>query len=210
MTARVWNVQTGQTLLTLTGHNNWIWSIDFSSDGRRLVTASRDNSVKVWDSNSGTELFTWRDPEAIGDFDAHFSPDGSQILVGRENGSSMILNAFTGDLLLTLTGHTGLTIRNVYSPDGTLIATTNFDGTAKVWDAETGEELLTLVGHANNVVNVDFSPDSSRLLTSSFDGTVRVYTLILDELIALAQSRVTRAITALECQRFVHQEQCRV
>jgi WD40 repeat protein len=91
---------------------------------------------------------------------------------------------------------------------GTLVATASFDGTAKLWDASTGQELLTLSAHSGPVISISFSPDGTRLATGSLDGTVRVYTLLLDELVALAQERVTRSLTDEECQRFLHLDQC--
>jgi WD40 repeat protein len=107
-----------------------------------------------------------------------------------------------------MSGHTGNVIRLAFSPDGTCLATASFDSTAKVWDAATGQELLTLFGNATNVSGVAFSPDGRRLITSGFDGTTRIYVLPIEELVALAQSRVTRSLTAEECQRFLHMDAC--
>jgi len=88
------------------------------------------------------------------------------------------------------------------------IATGSADKTAKLWDAATGEEQLTLYGHKAVVGAVAFSPDSTRLATFSDDGTVRVYVLPVEDLVALAKSRVTRALTPRECQKYLNLEQC--
>jgi WD40 repeat protein len=69
-----------------------------------------------------------------------------------------------------------------------------------VWEAETGQELITLTGHTGGVTGVAFSPDGTRLATASFDGTMRVYALRLEDLIALAKTRVPRELTTEECQ----------
>jgi WD40 repeat protein len=55
---------------------------------------------------------------------------------------------------------------------------------------------------------VAFSPDGTRLATSGQDGTIRIYLLRIEELIALAKSRVKRALTTGECQKYLHIEQC--
>ena len=53
-----------------------------------------------------------------------------------------------------------------------------------------------------------FSPDGTRLITANWDNTVRVYVLPIEELIALAESRVTRSLTTEECQQYLHVGQC--
>jgi WD40 repeat protein len=77
-----------------------------------------------------------------------------------------------------------------------------------VWDADTGQELLNLTGHTDRVTAASFSPDGSRLATAGQDGTVRVYLLNIEELIALARARLTRSLSAAECQQYLHMEQC--
>ena len=55
---------------------------------------------------------------------------------------------------------------------------------------------------------VAFSPDGTRLATASWDQTARLYTHDIDDLVALAQTRVTRSLTAEECRRYLHVERC--
>ena len=82
------------------------------------------------------------------------------------------------------------------------------DHTAKLWDAKSGKELLTLRGHSGYVSGVAFSPDGKRLAATSQDGAVQVYALDLRELLNLARSRVTRTLTAEECQRYFQSTTC--
>jgi WD40 repeat protein len=58
------------------------------------------------------------------------------------------------------------------------------------------------------VTSVAFSPDGKRLAASSADGTVRIYALPLDDIIAIAKSRVTRALTTDECRKYLHVDKC--
>jgi WD40 repeat protein len=85
-------------------------------------------------------------------------------------------------------------------PDGTQVVTSHADGAARVWDA-TGGTLLTAVGHHSTWPHIDVSPDGRRLVTSA-DGVARMWTLDPDELVELAQSRVTRSFTQAECGRY--------
>ncbi len=81
-----------------------------------------------------------------------------------------------------------------------------------VWDLTQGHGAdalpVSLYGHAKAVHVVAVSSDSKRLATGSADGTVRIWAPELDDLIAIAKSRVTRGLTADECQQYLHLQVC--
>jgi len=103
---------------------------------------------------------------------------------------------------LTLKGHNSGVMSASYSADGQRIVTASDDKTAKVWNADTGQELLTLKGHDSSVNSVAYSPDGKRIATAGGDGIVQVYTTDMDELLQIAESRVTRQLTAEEKERY--------
>lgn len=65
-----------------------------------------------------------------------------------------------------------------------------------------------MYGNLGNVFGISFSPDGTRLASAGADGSVRTYTLQLDDLVALARARLTRALTDEECHKFLHVEGC--
>ena len=99
---------------------------------------------------------------------------------------------------MTLKGHDAAVTSVSYSADGKRIVTGSWDKTAKVWDANTGNELMTLKGHDAAVTSVSYSADGKRIVTSGADGIVQIYTTDMDELLQIAESRVTRQLTAEE------------
>jgi WD40 repeat protein len=103
---------------------------------------------------------------------------------------------------MTLNGHNARLNSAVWSSDGQRIITASWDETAKVWDANTGQELFTLTGHNGNVLSACWSPDQKRLMTSGQDGIVQIYTTDMDELLQIAESRVTRQLTAEEKEKY--------
>jgi WD40 repeat protein len=136
-----------------------------------------------------------------------FSPDGKHLATTSWDGTTKVWDAINGKELLTLRGHTGIVEGVIFSPDGKRLASAG-DQTAKVWDAESGRQLLTLHGQSGAVMSVAFSPDGKRLAGASNDATVQIYALDLRELLNLARSRVTRALTSEECQRYFQSETC--
>jgi len=97
-----------------------------------------------------------------------------------------------------------------FSPDGSQLATAGADGKAKLWDLASGDELLTLTGHDEHVRRIEFTSDGKHLVSASSDYTMRVWVLDLEELIALGEARVTRAMTTEECQQYLHVDVCPV
>ena len=99
---------------------------------------------------------------------------------------------------MTLKGHEDRVRSAAYSPDGARIVTASNDKTAKVWDAQTGTELMALKGHDGPVRSAAYSPDGQRIVTGGRDGIVQIYTTDMEELLQIAESRVTRQLTAEE------------
>ena len=73
---------------------------------------------------------------------------------------------------------------------------------------EGGEGERRRPGHGLQVSGVSFSPDGSQLASYSVDGVVRIWALDLDDLIEVAQGRLTRSFTEDECRQYLHAEHC--
>jgi WD40 repeat protein len=202
----VWETDTGKKLLQVSEARGAVGLI-FSPDGKHILTGNVDGSISIRNVATG---------DLVLNFPAHsnlvwgvsFSPDGSRLVTSSRDATAKVWDTATWKEILTLRGHTSTVERSVFSADGTQILTASSDGTAKLWDAASGEELLTFYGSTASVSSALFSPDSTRVLTSSYDGAVRVYLVRLDDLIALAKTRVTRSLTSAECLKFLRVEQC--
>ena len=105
----------------------------------------------MWDAAGGRELLTLRGHTGVVG-SVSWSPDGTRLATGSEDGTAKVWDAAGGRELLTLKGHTGAVVPVSWSPDGTRLATGSADSTAKVWDAAGGRELLTLKGHTSVVL----------------------------------------------------------
>jgi len=215
ITLKIWDATTGKLLWALPGHKDVIHAITFSRDGRYVASASADRSAKVWDVLTGRAVLTLTGHlDEL--WDVAFSPDGKRLATASYDGTAKLwnlsalpnVNAGSAQPLLTITGHTARVASVGFSPNGEWLVTTSGDKTTKLWDAASGENLLTLTGHTAEVRTAVFSRNGLRLATLGSDQTIRLYTLDRAELLALAQKRVTRALTNEECQRYLHQKAC--
>ncbi|UCE00258.1 MAG: PD40 domain-containing protein [Chloroflexota bacterium] len=186
--ARIWDLSTGGELLTLSGHHRWVYHVEFSPDGSRIATASRDGTVKVWGALTGELLLTIDPGVGFTPTWVSFSPDGTRIAIastlgadtgGFFEGWASIWDAATGHMLLSLP-HLNAQVGSVsFSPDGLRIITSITDQTVRIWDAENGKELLKLDGTSNRVVDMAYSsvysPDGTRIATVVLDNQVIVW-----------------------------------
>ena len=116
----------------LAGHGDWVNRAAFSPDGSRIVTASFDNTARVWDAVTGVAL-----AKLSGHTDrvysAAFSPDGSRIVTASADNTARVWDAATGAALATLLGHTNQVVGAVFSSDGSRVVTASLDRSARVW-----------------------------------------------------------------------------
>jgi WD40 repeat protein len=112
-------------------------SVAFSRDARRCITGSNDDTVRLWDADSGNCLATLQG-HVNSVFTVAFSPDGRHCLSGSKDSTARLWDADSGASLLTLRGHAGPVTSVAFSPDGRRCLTGSEDNTARLWDPDTG------------------------------------------------------------------------
>jgi WD40 repeat protein len=184
-------------------------NIQLSHDGERLLAVHFTGSARIIDTGTGRTTVVITGSEAPDErmasgAEAIFSPDEQSVVTkaGWDN-SVRIWDAATGRLENELEDHRLGVGRVEYDRDGRLIATVDFNDTVRIWSATSGDILLTL----RDAQDADFSPDGRRILVAG--DRVRLHRCEvcgdLDELLALAERRVTRELTQAERERYLHE-----
>ena len=117
-----------------------------SPDGRRLVTAGRDHTARVFDTASGRPLQVLRGhgrPLAT----AVFAPQGERIVTASDDGTARMWDAADGRQLAVLRHEGGALNSAAFSPDGERVVTAGDDGTVRIWDVETQRQVAILRDH---------------------------------------------------------------
>jgi WD40 repeat protein len=200
---KIWDVPTGEEILTLNHHTSAVTSVAFSPDGAQLASGSWDGKVKVSNARTGEQLLQidaeWvKHPGGIGEIpqsvlSVSYSPNGAWLASGGGwmlDGTAprsqfgpiatqlAVWDARTGQQLwqtLAVTTPPPGFPSVSFSPDASRLASGRSDGAVIVYDPHSGKELLTLSGHAKGVTSVAFSPDGARLASGSSDGIVRFW-----------------------------------
>ena len=152
-------------LLTLVGHSREVYNVQFSPDGSKLVSASRDNKVMVWNPSTGAHLHTLEGHsgpvEAV-----QFSQDGSRLASVSYDKKVMVWNPSTGAHLHTLEGHSSGVSVVQFSRDGGKLASASWDKKVMVWDLNTNS-LVQTINVGGYVAHLAFSPDGFHLKTNT-------------------------------------------
>jgi WD40 repeat protein len=168
------DADTGRVLGRLRGHELRVWTPSVSGDGRLMVTAGTDQTVRFWSLPEGRPLGAPLRFQQI-PFDAQLSPDGRVAVVVFPPDTLELWDVRARRLVrrLRVVGDVGLTR---FSPDGRLIGLGSVRGSAQVWSATDWTPVTRrFTGHAGAVTALAISRDNRTLATNSTDGSVRLW-----------------------------------
>ncbi len=161
-------------LVIQTGHSSRVYCAVFAPNGRWLATGAADNSIRLWDTESGLELralhghSSWIRSLAV-------SRNGELLASGSNDRTIKLWNVTTGREPLTLTGHTAPIESLLFMPGDEVIVSGGGDHTVRIWDASSGHLKQTLSSHTTAVVALAVSPDGRYLASGAADGSIRIW-----------------------------------
>jgi WD40 repeat protein len=159
-------------------HNDIVYAVAFSPDGKYFATASADKTAKLWNASTGKEITSINHSDVV--WDVAFSPDSRFLATASSDRTAIIYDISNGHNFRRI-AHNGTVWDVEFSPNSTYLATASSDNTTKLLNLDTG--VIITLDH-NGVINrVSFSPNGRYLATASDDGTAKIWSVLDGKLI---------------------------
>ena len=147
------------------------FSVNFSPDGNKVVIGN-GNKKLMWYNINGTQIRS---------IDAHLNyvmctdwSKAEKIASGGDDAKVKLWDT-AGNLLQTMSGHTGSVYGVKISPNGSYVVSASKDKTIKIWDAANGSLVRTLTGHTADVKCVDISDDGTKIVSGGADSLIKIW-----------------------------------
>jgi WD40 repeat protein len=144
---RVWDVGSGETVATFTGHGGKVLALAFAPDGELLASGGSDQAIRLWRRGSNEVRTLYAHTAAVRAL--AFSADGKRLASGGNDRTVRLWDVPSGRQLALYWGHSGAILTLAFSPDGRRLASGGQNllprsGGIKVWDTTTAPEARTL------------------------------------------------------------------
>ena len=185
-----WNIGPAQEYETLLAHQQPIEEIEFSPDGRYLVTASDDGTAQLWNVEPFHSQSVLDHGQPIWDVD--FSPDGQTIATSSEDGTVKLWRTSSSRLMSPpIRGHDGPVYAVSFRPpQGVQFATGGNDGKVLLWDSQAGNPILRREWRLSPfaVNSIEFDHQGKQMIIGLADGSSRIVGLESSDVITLSMS----------------------
>ncbi|PRQ08762.1 WD domain, G-beta repeat protein [Enhygromyxa salina] len=155
----------------------------WSPDGRRIASASHDNTIRIWDATEPTKLL----PHTKDATCVSYAPDGTGFISGSDDDTLRVWDPHSHTQRAITTSHQAKPRAITHSPSGEHVASATSDCRVRIWDANTLEHVRTLAGHTRDATCVAYSPDGKLLASGSADRTSRLWNPATGEHLATAK-----------------------
>jgi hypothetical protein len=168
------NVPVGE-IRKFTGHTQYVQRALFTKDCKRIISASADNTLRLWDAATGKELLVFQGHTG-GVLGVALSPDDKTVLSGSFDGSVRLWETKSGKLLYSIPqAHPGGVWCVKFAPDGKSFFSSGQDQVLRQWQTKGGKEIRQFVGNMGGSPGIACTSDGKYVMTACHDNKVRVW-----------------------------------
>jgi WD40 repeat protein len=212
---KLWDVKSGALLRTIDVRGDGTWGIQamaFSPDGKSLVTAGDNASLRVWDASlweversfpsreSNLSFLPDENDRSSKALSVVFSPDGAQILSGHNDGTIKLWDAQTGRTIRTIKIAGRNAVHSAFTPDGNaIVCMTHDDNPIRIIDARSGDIIRNVrkmdIGkfeHTGHDESLAISPDGKMMAVSAPRGKIGLWEIETGRLVSKFDARLSR------------------
>ncbi|ETO09075.1 WD-40 repeat protein [Reticulomyxa filosa] len=154
--------------------NNTNFTNASMNDGTKILSCSRDNSIRIWDTSSEAQIHLLKGHSDNVNI-AQFSHDDSKVVSCSEDKTVRLWDALSGKQIQIWEEHSEPVAAVQFSPDNSKVVSCSEDKTIRIWDVSSGKQIHLLKEHTAAVNAVEFSPDGSKIVSCSDDKTIRIW-----------------------------------
>jgi WD40 repeat protein/serine/threonine protein kinase len=169
-------IRNGSESILFQGHSDSITSVAFTPNGRRVVTGSKDKTVRLWNASNGAtvHVFAGHTGEVA---DVAISPDGASLATASTDYTLRIWDITAGQEMRTIDQHDDADPTCVaYTRDGQHLVSGGSDGTVRLWNATTGQPVAKWTAARQAVTSLACSLDG-RFLAAASDQQIYLWPL---------------------------------
>jgi len=163
---------------TYSGYQESITAGAFSANGKIIAAASRDCLIRLYNADTGTELFTLAG-HSNWIVDLKFSPDGGYLASASWDETLKVWEVDSGRLTYTFKGHNRRINACAYSHDNAYLASASWDCTVKIWNIKSGDKdpVQTISTGEKPINTCVFSPDDKKIVVGTWDGKIKEFNI---------------------------------
>lgn len=200
----VWYSLNGERLGTFNGHQGAVWCIDIDWTSTRFLSGAGDNSLKLWDCETGKVIgsISTNSPVRACNFSysgnmAVFATDKSmghqcEIHIIDVRNADESLSKSSPILKIPVNGHRVSAL--LWSALDETLLTGHEKGEITQWDLQTGKKLSNVTEHDNTITDMQMSKDGTMFITSSKDHTAKLFDC--DNLMLLKTYKTERPVNS--------------
>eukprot|EP01022_Parablepharisma_sp_SALTPOND_P004541 TRINITY_DN120489_c0_g1_i1.p1 TRINITY_DN120489_c0_g1~~TRINITY_DN120489_c0_g1_i1.p1 ORF type:complete len:610 (-),score=78.81 TRINITY_DN120489_c0_g1_i1:2913-4742(-) len=173
-TWKVWNLATGEKLISVEGHNDWIGGVDFHPSGSHLAMCGGDCTVKVWDFVNSCYSHVFKEHKQPV-WSVKFHDTGHFVLTACMDSTMKLFDINSQKCRQTFYGHTDSVNKISFDPYTNFFASCSSDKTVSIWDMRSGLTVQTFYGHATSINDVAYSHRGKYVASGDADGIVKIW-----------------------------------